>query len=171
MRRAHSSPRTGPRREQAAQGIGEHAVAGIDALLGAPDRPDGGAMAAELVAVLDVVVDQREVVDQLDGDGRGERPVRVSAERLARPERQRRADALPGGIVCRAALRVRPPKVVCGHLAEQPTRPRPGLPETVVEQLRVPVEKRGQRLDRRRCIDVEYAFRHGPPPARKLSTS
>jgi hypothetical protein len=34
----------------------------------------------------------------------------------------------------------------------------------------VPIEKRRLPLDRRRRIDVENAFRHGPPPARKLST-
>ena len=63
-----------------------------------------GAMAAQLVAVLDVVVDEREVVDQLDCDRCRECPVRVTAERLARPERQRRADPLTRRVVRRVSM-------------------------------------------------------------------
>ena len=86
-------------------------------------------MAAQLVAVLDVVVDEREVVDQLDCDGRRERPVRVTAERLARPERQRRADPLARRVVRRVPLTVGEAEMVGGHLPEQPPCPRRRLPE------------------------------------------
>lgn len=48
----------------------EHRVAGIDGLRVAPQLPQGGATTVKLIAVLDVVVDEREVVQQFDGGRR-----------------------------------------------------------------------------------------------------
>src|ERR1700680_4208109 len=133
MGSAHPATGARSRREQAAQGVGEHAVAGVDALLGAPDRPHRRAMAAQLVTVLNVVVDQREVVDQLDSDGGRQRPGGLAPERLAGPERQRWTDALSGRLVRWAPLRVRPAEMVCGPLAEPPPGMWSGLSEPGVE--------------------------------------
>ena len=86
-------------------------------------------MAAQLVAVLDVVVNQGEVVDQLDRDRRRQRPGRFAPERLARPECQRRADPLARGIVRRVPLGIRVAEVVRGHLPKQPRRTGSRFPE------------------------------------------
>ena len=53
----------------------EQRVTGIDRLWDAVDRPEGRPVAAFDVAVLDIVVDQREVVAEFDRRGAGERPL------------------------------------------------------------------------------------------------
>jgi hypothetical protein len=55
-----------------------HQIAGVDRLLDADDRPDGRATAAGAISVLDVVVDEREAVDQLETDGARKGRVRAS---------------------------------------------------------------------------------------------
>jgi hypothetical protein len=50
----------------------EQGVAGVDRLRHAMDGPQGGAMAALHVAVLDVVMHEREVVPELDRRGAGQ---------------------------------------------------------------------------------------------------
>ncbi len=47
----------------------EEAVAGIDCLGLAPQLPERRAMMTERVAIFDVVVDEREIMDQLNGSG------------------------------------------------------------------------------------------------------
>ena len=54
-----------------------HAVSGVDRLRHAPDGPHRGAMVPRRVLVLDVVVDEREVVQQLDRRGRGQDTLRL----------------------------------------------------------------------------------------------
>src|SRR5579883_703876 len=47
----------------------EEAVASVDCLGLAPQLPERGAMMPEWVAVFDVVMDEREIMDQLNGSG------------------------------------------------------------------------------------------------------
>jgi hypothetical protein len=128
-------------------------------------------VAAELVAILDVVVNEREVVDQLHCNSRGERPFGFTPDRLARPERQRGADPLACGIVRGVSLGVRVAEVVCGHLPQQPLGAGSRFPQFSIEKIAMPVEKRRLPFSRRRRIEVEDAFRHWASPYRKLSTS
>jgi len=51
-------------------GQSEDRIAHVDALGAAPQLPDGVSAVALVAPILDVVVHEREVVDQLDGHGR-----------------------------------------------------------------------------------------------------
>jgi len=124
-------------------------------------------MPPELVAILDVVMDEREVVDQLNSDGCRKCQGRVSSERLASPEGEGGTDALAGGFVRRAARGVGPAHVIRGHLPEQASHSWRGTTKSGVEKIDVSLEKRWVRFTRRRRIDVENAFRHWPPPAKE----
>src|SRR5919204_5676132 len=94
-------------------------VAGVDRLRLAPDRPDRGPAAPRLVAILDVVVDEREVVRELQGAGRGQGVLDVASEGGRGPETQVRAHVLSAGLGGRA-VDVRPPHVIRRHAAQQP---------------------------------------------------
>ena len=87
---------------------------GVDRLAHAPDLPDRGPTAAQLVAVLNVVEDQREIVHQLDGDGRPQR-VRVALTKgFAGEQGDIRPQPLAGALAGLAQ-----PEVVLDHLGEQ----------------------------------------------------
>ena len=79
---------------------GKHAVAHVDGERHAPQLPDGGAMAARLVAVLDIVVHEREVVQNLDGGCR-----RQGAARFGPLPRHRQAGRGSGAAACRRSAR------------------------------------------------------------------
>ena len=59
-------------------GRGKQGVSGVDRLSDAPQAPDGWPVAAEWTLVLNVVVDQREVVQQLQRRGDGRRGSRIT---------------------------------------------------------------------------------------------
>ena len=95
----------------------QHRVTGIDALGLAPDRPDRAPIPALGAAVLDIVVDQREVVYELDGGSRGKsRPI-VAADRVSRQQAEHGSDQLPGRRGDRQAF-VSPAQVVFEHPAQ-----------------------------------------------------
>ena len=69
------------------------------------------------ILVLDVVVDQREVVEQLDRRGRGKHTARIAGQRFVNQGAEHRPQALPG----RASLRLQS-EVVQHHPVEGPKR-------------------------------------------------
>ena len=75
----------------------EQRVAGVDRLGHTVDRPQRGAVATFRVAVLDVVVDQREVVAELDRGGPRERALVLAGDTRVREEPQERSHALAAG--------------------------------------------------------------------------
>ena len=87
-------------------------VADDDRLADAEERPHGRAVTALAVAVDHVVVQQREVVDELDGDRARHADRRERAGRLGREDRQRGPDALAAAARRRVALLVGPAQVV-----------------------------------------------------------
>ena len=76
-------------------------------------------MMALLVAVLDIVMDQREVVYQLNGCCRGQRAVPFAAGRFARQQAERRTQRLAAGVFW-LPLGVLPAEVIANHMVEQP---------------------------------------------------
>jgi hypothetical protein len=96
----------------------EDRVAGVDALSLAPELPDGRAVVPLGVAVLYVVMNQREVMHELDRGSRWQRLPAVSTQRLARQQAERRTKAL-AACIFRAPIRVLPAHVVPRHLVEQ----------------------------------------------------
>ena len=88
------------------------AVPGDDRNRLTPHHPERRTMVAGTVPVFDIIVDQREIVDQFDsGCGRnGGR--RVATYRLARQQAERRTQSLPLGTALARAVNVRPPHVV-----------------------------------------------------------
>ncbi len=91
----------------------EDEVAGVDRLRDPVERPQGRAVAALHVAVLDVVVDEAEVVAQLHGRGAGEGTRVVAGDGGVGEQPQERAHPL-------AAWTVRSvqPEVIADHLVD-----------------------------------------------------
>ena len=91
-----------------------HGVADGEGLGKAPDVPDGGLVAAHFVAVLDVVVDEGEVVDEFEGEGGGHGTFPGAAEGLAGEEAEGGTDGFAGvpGRVEKTALAIRPAEMV-----------------------------------------------------------
>jgi len=85
-------------------------------------------VAALGVAIHHVVVQQREVVHQLDGDGTRDAHVCAGAGQLGGQQRERRPDrfAAPGQ-TCRA-VRIGPAQVVAGDVAAGGIQPGDGGP-------------------------------------------
>jgi hypothetical protein len=73
---------------------GVHPVAGVDRLRYTPDGPDRRAVMAARVLVLDVVVDEREVVQQLHRGADGSHAHPVAAERLEDEHAEHRPQSL-----------------------------------------------------------------------------
>src|SRR5690606_5154848 len=97
----------------------EERVASVDCPGRAPQRPDGRPEAAQLAPVLDVVVDQREVVDHLDRRGDRHGQLAIAAERLAAHDAQARADALAGGGARRNEALVELSEVIADEAVER----------------------------------------------------
>lgn len=95
-------------------GQGEQGVADQDGLGGAVHLPDGVAVPALLVAVHQVVVQQREVVDQFDGDRAGHAGLRGGAGDLGGQHGEGGAYGLAAVAVRGPALGVDPAEVVGG---------------------------------------------------------
>ena len=95
-------------------GQGEERVADQDRLGGAVHLPHRVAVAALLVAVHQVVVQQREVVHQLHGDRAGHADLGRGAGRLRGEQRERGAHGLAAVAVGGVALGVDPAEVVGG---------------------------------------------------------
>jgi hypothetical protein len=96
----------------------EEGVAGVDRLLLTPKPPDGGPVAAEGRVVLDIVVDQREVVEQLDRRAQRAGPLDRAASRRAAEHRQSRPKPLATVLVSdvnRIQRLVEEAKVVARH--------------------------------------------------------
>src|SRR5579884_1838095 len=127
-----------PRRQQAREGHGVERVAGVDALRHPPDRPDGRAVVALPVTVLDVVVDEGEVVHPLQGGGGGQGRGHVAPGGLARPQAEAGAHQLPGGRAPGLAVGVHPPHVVRGHEPGARAHARRLPPEVTGHPIRVP---------------------------------
>ncbi len=96
-------------------GQGEQGVADEDGLGGAVHLPDGVAVPALFVAVHQVVVQQREVVDQLHGDGAGDAGLGLGAGDLRGEHREGGAYGLAAVPVRGVALGVDPAEVVGGN--------------------------------------------------------
>ena len=108
--------------EQHLHGERQQRVADDDAVADAEHGPHRRAVAALAVVVDDVVVHQREVVDQLDGDRAGHADRLVGAARAAAEQSASAgADALAAAALDRAAVDVDPAEVVLGGAA-QPRR-------------------------------------------------
>ena len=96
-------------------------------------------MVARLVAVFDVVVDQREVVHQLDGDGDGQGLLEVAAEGFAGQEAEGGSQALGevGHALCG------PAEVVAQHLVEGGVVVRQGPADLALDRVTVAIEDIG----------------------------
>ena len=70
-----------------------HTVSGVDRLRHAPDGPYRRAVVSRRVLVLDVVVDEREVVEQLDRRDGGQDALRLAGERLEHEQAEQGAEA------------------------------------------------------------------------------
>ena len=114
---AGGKPRIRPLVEQYLMGQRLQGVSDEDRLADPEQRPHRRAMPPLLVAVDDVVVEEREVVHQLDGDGSRNTNLCGSAHSLGREERQGRTHTLSGaGGRCPVGLHV--PEVVLGGAAQ-----------------------------------------------------
>ena len=105
-------------------------------------------MAAGLVTVHHVVVQQREIVHQLDGDRGGDRVRRVAARRLRAKQHQRGPQRLAATRPHRLTAGVPPAEVIAGDLPHGLGQPvRRGL-QGRVEQAFAPREHIGGRAGR-----------------------
>jgi hypothetical protein len=108
------------RAQEGALGDREEGIPGIDRLGISPDSPNRGAMASVRAAVLDIVVDQREIVQEFDCRRQWRRRSGVATRRNATQECQLRAyplalDCQPGLGVGRFARGIDPAQVKLGH--------------------------------------------------------
>lgn len=90
-------PRSGRGAPDAGEGLEHEGVAGVDRLGRAPAMPDRRHAAPVSIAVLEVVVDERRVVQELQPDADVERVLGAAAEVRRAPHGQERAQALPAG--------------------------------------------------------------------------
>lgn len=97
----------------------KHRVAGVDRLRFAPQLPDRRAAASQLIAVLDVIMDQREVVQQFDRRSSGQRHAPIAAASLTAQQREHGADAFAGTCAHCVPVLVSEAKVVVQHDVEQ----------------------------------------------------
>lgn len=107
----------------------EQRVADQDRLRGAVHLPYGVTVSALLVAVHQVVVQQREVVHEFDGHRAGDAGLGRSARRLGGQQGERRADGLAAVAVGGLALGVDPAEVVGGDGVHGRCEPVNGGPE------------------------------------------
>ena len=90
----------------------------IDGLRCTPYRPHRRSSAPQPIAVFDVVVNQREVVQQFDGGGGGQGGVPVAAGGFAAEQCQYRADALAGIKLRGFEVCIGPAQVIMQHAEE-----------------------------------------------------
>ncbi len=105
---------------------GEQGVAHDDGAADAEQGPDRRPVPALGVLVDDIVVDQREVVDELDRHTAGDPDDPLRRDRLGREHGEGRAHALAAVAAGGAALRVRPTEVVLGDRPELGREPVDG---------------------------------------------
>ena len=129
-----------------------HGVAGHERLGLAPYGPQRGAVATHLVAVLYVVVDQRKVVDQLQGGGGGDGAGRMTASGLAGEQAEGRTQHLSHRGVDRFALRVAPAHRIPEHLICAAAVGVQASAQGVVYLRRKPREGTGKTLGRSGCL-------------------
>jgi hypothetical protein len=98
---------------------GEERIAGVDRLSFTPSGPDRGAVATKQTPILDVVVNEGEVVEELDGGAKWRGGHRVAASGLAGQHRHRRPDEFAAGDGCAAAGRIDPTEVVANHRRQE----------------------------------------------------
>lgn len=147
----------GPARRAAGRRAHRHhqqRVAGEHGGRGAEQGPEGGAVAAQRVAVDDVVVQQREVVHQPHGDRAGHRDRRAIPDGHRRQQRQRGPHRLAAARHRgRGAVGLAPAAVVAGDAALRGGQPADRLPQVRAEQVVDPVEP-GERSRRGRVGDL-----------------
>ena len=138
--------------QQGEAGERVHAVAGVDRLRDAGDGPERGAAAPGFALILDVVVEQREVMDELDGGGGREGLLDFAPQRLRREQQRRRAQQLARRGLGGASLDVLPPEVVAHPRVE-----RSGVSADDVAHLADDV----RAIDRQPIVDRRH--RSAPP--------
>ncbi len=152
-------------------GQGDQRVAGQDRGGHAVDRPRGRAMPPGAVFIHHVVVQQRVVVREFDGDSCVGGLTGRAADGLGRQHRQRGPYRLAGIPVQRAAVFVPPAEVVADHLARRRVHPVRRRPQAGCDQLAGPVERglsSGHRSSRAERSPVRPAR---PAPVRPASSS
>ncbi len=102
----------------------EQGIAGVDRLRISPDSPDRGAVASVRAAILDVIVDQREIMKQLDCGGQWGGRCRIATNCRATEECQLRADSFaldrqPGWGVGWFTGGIDPAQMEPGHASEE----------------------------------------------------
>jgi hypothetical protein len=98
-----------------------HGVASNDGLSLAPEPPDGGAMPSFSIPVLNIIVDEREVMNKFKRDGNGKGIPPVPAQGLAGKETKNGSQPFTpnGWTVQRRAVLVTPAQMVSLHHREQ----------------------------------------------------
>ena len=136
----------------------EHRVAGVDRLRDAVDRPQRRAVPPLDVAVLDVVVDEREVVAQLDRGGARQRALVVAGDAGVGEQAEQRSHPL-------AARRPRPVEceVIADHLVQPVGRRIAVLHEA--DDLALGVGDQGGE------VDVRRRGRHPGPSVHETCTA
>ena len=97
----------------------EQRIAGVDRLRVAPHFPQRRTTAPQRIAVFDVVVDQREVVQQFDRGRGGQGGVPVAAGGFAGEQRQHRANAFAGIELRGLEIGIDPAQMIMQHAVKR----------------------------------------------------
>src|SRR4051812_48923537 len=101
---------------------GKQGIARVDRLCDAPERPDGRSVSPRGTLILDVVMNQGEIVDELDGRGDWRRGHRVATRGTRGEKRDGWPDALAsinGWGIDRTQVGVREAQVKASHSGQQ----------------------------------------------------
>src|SRR4051794_4118062 len=101
---------------------GEERIAGVNGLRGSPGSPNGRAMATSLAFILNVVMDEREVMQELDRGGKWGRQFWLSTSSATAKQRQHRTEsfaAVDGSVSDRRERFVQPAEVIASHLRKE----------------------------------------------------
>lgn len=97
---------------------GKHAIAGVDPLCQTPQFPHRRATAARIALILNIIVDQREIVDQLDRCRQRQGIARVAANRATAQQAEARAQQFAWIERRRTQFFVAPAEVILLHRIE-----------------------------------------------------
>src|SRR5680860_1162430 len=163
MSSAVSLPVTAGAAKHADLGGREQGITGIDRLGVPPDVPDSGPMPAVRAAILDVVVDEREVVEELDRRGQWGGIMEGAARGRTGQHGDERshalapnADLLIGG--CRFASRCAEPKMIASDSIKQR-----GAPRQLADQTLDFLVDTGKRFLLQRGVFIELRCRRVGP--------
>jgi hypothetical protein len=157
--------------QQGNLGGGKGSIAGIDRLGNAPLAPDRGSMTPGRALVLNIIVNEREIMENLDRRAKWHGPLRIASNCRAGQHGDRRPEAFAARRYWQVnpiKRRIHKPKVVINHAGQEWHWPIERFQRTVHFELEPPHKRPGIDADR---LLICALTPHRPIPAHSLIRS